>query len=63
MTPAQTEIILRWQEENWPRCLAEAKKGSPFATLCYHCWGRHKPPMDGICPRDPPPPRISQEGK
>jgi hypothetical protein len=57
MNPVQTESILKKQIENWPRALAAGKQGNPYATLCMHCYGRHKPPMDEICPNDPPEPR------
>lgn len=48
------DAILKRQEAHWPRDVEEGKKGNPFATLCLHCYGRHKPPMDEICPNDPP---------
>ena len=54
------EEILKRQEAGWPSAKAEAKKGNPFSTLCYHCYGRHPPPMDSICPHEPPPLRASQ---
>lgn len=57
MTPAQIENILKKQLENWPRAVALGKEGNPFATLCTHCYGRHKPPMDEICAHDPKPPQ------
>ena len=56
------EAILKRQEEGWPLAVAEGKKGNPFATLCMHCYGRHKPPMDEICPHEPPPAARSPHG-
>lgn len=47
--------ILRQQQQDWPRHVAGAKQGNPYATLCLHCYGRHSPPRDEICPYEPPP--------
>ena len=52
LTPAQREAILAEQKRHWP--LPPAAAGNPFATLCLHCYGRHAPPRDEICPHDPP---------
>ena len=30
--------------------VANGTSGNPFATLCYHCYARHAPPKDEICP-------------
>jgi hypothetical protein len=49
--------VLKRQLDGWERAKDEAKKGNPLATLCLHCWGRHAPPMDSICPNDPLPER------
>lgn len=46
--------ILEQKLQDWPRRLRLAEDGNPFATLCRHCYGRHPPPNDEICPRDPP---------
>lgn len=47
--------VLANQISEWPACLKQARKyGNPLATLCLHCYGRHDPPRDVICPRDPP---------
>jgi hypothetical protein len=48
------EQILAKQRNDWPKDLAGSKQGNPFATLCSHCYGRHIPPRDEICPHDPP---------
>ena len=48
------DAILARQNEAWPRAVEAGKKGNPFATLCLHCYGRHKPPLDDICPYEPP---------
>ena len=50
----QYQSILQKQLDSWPRHLEAAKRGNPFATLCDHCYGRHAPPRDEICPRAPP---------
>lgn len=49
------EKALQQQNESWPKHLDGAKSGNPFATLCHHCYGRHPPPRDEICPHEPPP--------
>lgn len=54
MNDAARQTILAEQIAQWPLALAEAKKGNPWATLCLHCYGRHGPPHDKICPHDPP---------
>lgn len=46
--------ILRQQIAGWPSHLAGAKQGNPVATLCFHCYGRHAPPRDEICPHPAP---------
>ena len=38
------------QERDWPLILKGAQGGNPYATLCQHCFGRHEPPRDNICP-------------
>ena len=48
------EAELARQQQGWELCLKEAKRGNPFATLCYHCYGRHAPPRDDLCPNEPP---------
>jgi hypothetical protein len=55
MTDAQMAAILEKQLADWPNHLYGAKTGNPFATLCDHCYGRHSPPKDEICPHEPPP--------
>ncbi len=42
--------LLEEQLARWPKQVAGAKAGNPFATLCYRCYGRHAPPKDDICP-------------
>lgn len=42
------------QQRDWERRVAAGKQGNPFATLCQHCFGRHAPPNDELCPYDPP---------
>jgi Fe-S-cluster-containing hydrogenase component 2 len=51
--------ILAQQQAIWPRALAAGKEGNPFATLCRHCYGRHAPPRDEICPRKAPPEDVA----
>lgn len=58
MNEAQKAIILKTQIDDWPKHLAGAKMGNPFATLCKHCFGRHRPPNDEICPHEPPAPHL-----
>lgn len=53
LSPAQRKTILATQLEQWPRDL-EGGKGNPFTSLCLHCYGRHAPPRDDICPHSPP---------
>lgn len=48
------EKILAKQIAAWPKHIAAGKNGNPWATLCLHCYGRHAPPHDSICPHDPP---------
>jgi len=48
------ETILAKQQKDWPKHLAGAKRGNPVATLCLHCYGRHPPPRDELCPKTPP---------
>lgn len=52
--PARREALLAQQIEAWPRDLAAARAGNPYATLCSRCYGRHAPPKDELCPHDPP---------
>ncbi len=51
----QKAAILEKQMAGWGRVKVEAKKGNPWATLCLHCYGRHAPPRDAICPNEPLP--------
>jgi hypothetical protein len=48
------QTILEKQLAGWPRHLEGARQGNPWATLCGHCYGRHAPPNEEICPHDPP---------
>lgn len=52
---AQRAAILQRQIDGWDRAMEAGRKGNPFATLCFHCYGRHAPPHDEICPHEPPP--------
>lgn len=45
---------LEMQRQAWPRMREMARQGNPLATLCLHCYGRHAPPNDELCPNDPP---------
>ena len=54
LNPEQRETILQRQMAGWDRAREEARRGHPLATLCLHCYGRHRPPNDEICPHDPP---------
>jgi hypothetical protein len=47
--------ILAQQQKDWPTHLQGAKTGNPYATLCSHCYGRHAPPKDEICDKEPVP--------
>lgn len=42
--------IWRNQDRDWASYLKSGKDGNPWATLCQHCYGRHAPPRDDICP-------------
>lgn len=55
VTSERYTTILAQQRSAWPKHLAGAKDGNPFATLCQHCCGRHIPPRDDICPNNAPP--------
>lgn len=55
MTDDARTALLQRQESDWPKHVAGGKQGNPYATLCNHCYGRHKPPLDEICPHQPPP--------
>lgn len=54
LTEAQRENILKRQLQGWEGAREAGRKGNPWATLCMHCYGRHAPPNDEICPYDPP---------
>lgn len=54
LTEAQKASVLKEQLAGWERAKEAGRKGNPFATLCLHCYGRHAPPNDEICPFDPP---------
>ena len=54
-TASRAAALLVEQEDEWPNHLLAAKKGNQFATLCRHCYGRHAPPRDEICPHPEPP--------
>jgi len=51
LTEDQRVNVLQEQENIWSSCVEAGRKGDPFATLCLHCYGRHKPPRDEICQR------------
>jgi hypothetical protein len=51
MTP-KDELRLAEQQRKWERDLAGARGGNPYATLCLHCYGRHAPPRDEMCPHE-----------
>jgi hypothetical protein len=47
---------LKEQLEDWERMQNHpTANGNPYATMCMHCYGRHPPPRDELCPHDPPP--------
>lgn len=54
-TGARRDAILAQQRLDWSRKVDLAREGNPFATLCMHCYGRHAPPRDDICPHPEPP--------
>jgi DNA invertase Pin-like site-specific DNA recombinase len=58
MNEAQRETILKQQEAGWERAREAGRAGNPMATVCLHCYGRHPPPRDDICPNDPPKPHT-----
>lgn len=52
-TPGITER--QWQtfdqqERDWPKVMVGARQGNPYATMCLHCHGRHRPPHNELCP-------------
>jgi hypothetical protein len=55
MSETQAEKEARWERE-WKAALHGGSQGNPFATLCDHCYGRHKPPRDKECTRAALPP-------
>lgn len=55
MIETQAEKEARWKRED-EIARDGAKTGNPFATLCEHCYGRHRAPRDAECPHSPPPP-------
>lgn len=55
MNDRTAEILQQQQQQDWLKHVAGGKQGNPFATLCLHCYGRHSPPRDEICPHEPPP--------
>ncbi len=56
MTDDERRAILIKQELDWPaHVIHGAERGNPFSTLCTHCYGRHRPPRNEICPREPLP--------
>lgn len=50
--------LLERQKKDWPRMREMARNGNPWATLCFHCFGRHAPPHTEICPQE-----LTKEGK
>lgn len=48
-TETQEQKQARW-DADWKNAVYGASTGNPFATLCDHCHGRHKPPRDHECP-------------
>lgn len=48
------EAVLAQQKRDWPKHLEGGRAGNAYATMCLHCYGRHAPPKDGICPHEPP---------
>lgn len=46
------DAVLVRQKREWPNHLKGAAGGNPYATLCLHCYGRHAPPKDEICPHE-----------
>jgi hypothetical protein len=45
-----TEAARERQQREWQRDLEGAATGNPYATLCYGCMGRHRPPRNELCP-------------
>lgn len=52
ITETHRQSILEEQIRDWPKHLKGAEAGNPYATLCWHCYGRHAPPKDEICSRE-----------
>lgn len=44
------EPMIAKQHAAWPNAIKGAESGNPYATLCQHCYGRHMPPRDDLCP-------------
>lgn len=62
LTEAQKDSRLKAQIAGWPNAVEAGRKGNPFATLCQHCYGRHAPPNDDICPYQSPKPALKSSG-
>ena len=50
MITESTEAARERKEREWRRDLEGAATGNPYATLCYGCMGRHRPPRNELCP-------------
>ncbi|MCP4619952.1 MAG: hypothetical protein GY844_26380 [Bradyrhizobium sp.] len=50
MITDSTEAARERQQREWQRDLEGAATGNPYATLCYGCMGRHRPPRNELCP-------------
>jgi hypothetical protein len=53
-TDRRRAALLEKQIHDWPQHIESGRQGNPFATLCSHCYGRHQPPRDELCQKDPP---------
>ena len=45
----QADKEARWKRDD-EHSRVGASKGNPYATLCFHCYGRHRAPKDNECP-------------
>ena len=52
LTDERYAIKLEQQRRDWEKHLAGARQGNPYATLCQHCFGRHSPPHNELCPHE-----------
>lgn len=49
LAETQEDKEARWKKD-WDNQLAGARSGNPYAGMCDHCMGKHKPPRNNECP-------------